>query len=200
MVHTPWEEFKMKKNSILSLHNQGGYQRNNFNKPRLLHLPIVSEKLNSWSKKKMENFIWAKSEDYNLARASWKAPRTVLPSRSQGTVMYIFWDRGLYIKWPIINSPHNPDLSIIVAPYKIKKKCYHLRNHDVDAKRVLLSMAEQAVPPMGEVWWMPNANIQCTTRGRGGQRTQFFTFQVFLSCQEYESDFTISPFCSLIFC
>ena len=47
----------------------------------------------------MEIFIQAKFEDYNSGGASQKAVRTVPPIRSQGTVMWVFWDRGLYIKW-----------------------------------------------------------------------------------------------------
>ena len=74
----------------------------------------------------MEIFIQAKFEDYNSGGASQKAVRTVPPIRSQGTVMWVFWDRGLYIKWCIIDSLHDPDLSVIlvghVTPYKIKKK------------------------------------------------------------------------------
>ena len=81
------------------------------------------KKLISQSKKELESFIQAKFEDYNLERASQKALRALLPVRNQGTVIKVFWDTGLYIKWCIIDSLHNPDLSIIlvghVTPYKL---------------------------------------------------------------------------------
>ena len=47
----------------------------------------VDEKLISWSKKKLEIFIWAKFEDYNSGRASQKALKTVVLVRSQSTVI-----------------------------------------------------------------------------------------------------------------
>ena len=50
-------------------------------------MKIVEEKLISQSKKEVEIFIRAKFEDYNLGRATQKALRTVLPIRSQGTVV-----------------------------------------------------------------------------------------------------------------
>ena len=55
----------------------------------------------------------SKLEDHNLGRASQKALRTVPPLRRQGTVIWVFRYRGLYIKWRIIDSLHNPDLSNI---------------------------------------------------------------------------------------
>ena len=68
-------------------------------------------------RKEMEIFIWAWFEDHNLERVSQKALRTVLPIRSQYTVIEeLFWDRGLYIKRCITDILHNPDLS--VAPYQ----------------------------------------------------------------------------------
>ena len=48
---------------------------------------IVKEKIISWSKKEMKNFIGAKFGDYNPGRTSQKTPRTVLSIRNQGTVM-----------------------------------------------------------------------------------------------------------------
>ena len=42
-----WREFRMEKNRILALDVSGAHQRNNFNKPRLLHLPIHWKVLNS---------------------------------------------------------------------------------------------------------------------------------------------------------
>ena len=35
----------------------------------------------------MENFIWAKFEDYNLEQAFQKALKIILPVKSQGTVI-----------------------------------------------------------------------------------------------------------------
>lgn len=50
----------------------------------------VIEKLISWSKKEMEDFIQAKFEDYNLGRAPQKASRAILPIRREGTVIVSF--------------------------------------------------------------------------------------------------------------
>ena len=72
----------------------------------------IDEKLINQSKKEMETFIWAKFEDYNPGNASQDAMRTVLPIRSQGTVTWVFWAGELYIKWCVIDSLHNPDLSL----------------------------------------------------------------------------------------
>ena len=60
----------------------------------------------------MEIFIQAKFEDYNSGGASQKAVRTVPPIRSQGTVMWVFWDRGLYIRWWITDILHNLDMQV----------------------------------------------------------------------------------------
>ena len=38
---------RMRKHRILALDSQGAYQRNDFNEPRLLHLPILRKALNS---------------------------------------------------------------------------------------------------------------------------------------------------------
>ena len=101
----------------------------------------------------MEIFIQAKFEDYNSGGASQKAVRTVPPIRSQGTVMWVFWDRGLYIKWCIIDSLHNPDVSDIVAPYKIKAEYYLLRSCLVDTMKMLLLSIEQVFLLMGKFGW-----------------------------------------------
>ena len=42
-----WGEFRMEKNRILTLESWDAYQRNNFNEPRLLHLPIYRKALKS---------------------------------------------------------------------------------------------------------------------------------------------------------
>ena len=69
----------------------------------------VDRKWIIWSKKEMENFIWAKFEDCDQRRASQK----VLPIRNQGTVIKVFWGRRLYIKWHAMDTLHNPDLSAL---------------------------------------------------------------------------------------
>ena len=73
----------------------------------------VEEKLINQSKNEMENFIQEEFENSNLGTASQKAWKTVPPIRSQSTVIGIFWNRGLYNKWCIIDSLHNPDLSVL---------------------------------------------------------------------------------------
>ena len=83
----------------------------------------------------------------------------------------------------VLSSLHNPDLSLIVASYKIKKKCY-LFSYLVDVRRMLLFIVEQAFLPTGEVWLMHDADTQCTVAGREeakGQR-KFFLLKFFLSC------------------
>ena len=83
----------------------------------------------------------------------------------------IFRDRGLDIKWHIIESVYDPDLSIIVVGhvtlYKIRKECYLLRS--CLAGRMLLFMAEQVFLLMGEVWLTQNAGAQCAVEGREGR-------------------------------
>ena len=79
----------------------------------------VTEKIINWSKKLMENFTQARFEDYNLGRVSLKVLRTTLPVRSPGTGNNVLSQRGGH-HWHIIVSLYNPDLSIILAPYKIK--------------------------------------------------------------------------------
>lgn len=44
------------------------------------------------------------SWDYNSGTESQKAPKTVTPTRGQESVMWFFWDRGLYTKWCITDS------------------------------------------------------------------------------------------------
>ena len=53
-------------------------------------LLYVDKKLISHSKKELENFIWAKFEDYNRGRAPQKALRTAPLVRNQGPVLYVF--------------------------------------------------------------------------------------------------------------
>ena len=50
-------------------------------------LAIVDGKLTSQSKREMEKSCSSQIEEYNLGRASQKAPRTVLPDRGQSTVI-----------------------------------------------------------------------------------------------------------------
>ena len=150
---------------------------------------LVNEKLISWSKKELKSFIWARFEDYNSGRASQKALRTVRLVRNESTVIYIFWDQGLYIKWHIIDSLHNGDLSAFVVGhvtlYKIKEECYLLRNCLVDVGRMLLFMVEQVFLPVGEVWSTHNADTQCTVGGEGKPkgREEFF-LKFLLSCHK----------------
>ena len=62
----------------------------------------------------------------NLRTITQKTLMSVLSSRSQGNGDVSFGDRGLCVKRHIIDSVHNPDLSIImvghVTPYKVKKE------------------------------------------------------------------------------
>ena len=44
-------------------------------------------------------------------------------------------------------------------------QCY-LLNCPIGAMRILFSVVEQVFLPMGEVWSMPNADTQCTVKGR----------------------------------
>ena len=67
----------------------------------------------------MENFTQARFEDYNLGRVSQKVLRTTLPVRSPGTGNNVLRQRGGH-HLHIIVSVYNPDISIILAPYKIK--------------------------------------------------------------------------------
>ena len=62
--------------------------------------------------KEIENFIQAKSKDYKSGRASQKALRLLWEVKVH---LYKFWDRGLYIHWHVIDSLHNPDLSVILV-------------------------------------------------------------------------------------
>ena len=57
-----------------------------------------------------------------------------------------------------------------VTPYKIKMECYLLRSCLMGAGRMLCFIVE-------EVWWMHNADTQCTLEGREeakGQRKIFY--------------------------
>ena len=119
---------------------------------------IVNKKIISWSKKELENFIWAKFEDYNLGRASQKALRTIPSVRNQDRVICFF----------CIDSLHNPDISIILVchmiPYKNKKDSYLLRCCLVDGGIMLLFKVEQVFWPVGEVCLRHYVDIQCTVR------------------------------------
>ena len=70
------------------------------------------------------------------------------PGKSQ-----VFWDREVYIKWRIIDSLHDPDLSIVIVShvthYKTKKERCHLRSCLGGAGKMLLSMVELVFLPMG---------------------------------------------------
>lgn len=79
----------------------------------LLYDCNVDEKLINWFQKELENFIWAKFEDYNPKRTSPKALRTALPIRSQDILTWVsfFEAQGSTSN----DSLRNPDLSIIVV-------------------------------------------------------------------------------------
>ena len=62
-------------------------------------MPGMKTKLISRSKKEMENFIGPKLRIITPETASQKVPRTVPSVRSQNTVIKVFSDRGLYIKY-----------------------------------------------------------------------------------------------------
>ena len=122
-------------------------------------------------------------EDYDTGRASqkaWGAWGLPHPSGVKAR-LWVSWDRGLYIKWRIIDSLHNPDLRVTMAPYKIKKECYLLRSCLVDAGRMLLSMVEQVFLPT-EVWLMHSADTQYTVWERGGWRTKKKNLCLNVSC------------------
>ena len=62
-----------------------------------------------------------------------------------------FWDRELCIKWRIIDSLHNPDLSALVVghvtPYKVKKEGYLLGSRLIITGRMLFFVVEQVFCP-----------------------------------------------------
>ena len=92
----------------------------------------------------MQNFIWAKLRIITWEEHLRKALtlRTVLHVRSQGTVIEVFWDRGLYIKW-CVNNLHNPGLSVILALIRSRRNVIFLRNYFVDARKMLLFIFER---------------------------------------------------------
>ena len=51
-----------------------------------------------------------------------------------------FWTRGLYIKWHIVDSLHNPDLS---SPLQGKEGMLSFKELSYYARRMLLFMIEQ---------------------------------------------------------
>ena len=66
------------------------------------------------------------------------------------------------------------------------KKEYYIFSCLFGAGKMLFFMVEQVFLLMGEIWSMPNVDIQCTVQGREetkGQRT-FFMFKFFLSCHK----------------
>ena len=110
----------------------------------------------------MENLIHAKFSNYNWGSVSKKALRTVIPIWSQDTVIKVFWDRRLYIKWYIIDSLHNPDLSTM----------WPLITNNVIFKDLVYWFWENValygwagISANGKVWSMHNANTQGTMWG-----------------------------------
>ena len=92
----------------------------------------------------MQNFIWAKLRIITWEEHLRKALtlRTVLHVRSQGTVIEVFCDRGLYMKW-CVNSLHNPGLSVILALIRSRRNVIFLSNYFVDARKMLLFIFER---------------------------------------------------------
>lgn len=73
-----------------------------------------------------------------------------------------------------------------MAPYKIKKECYPLRNCLVGARRMIMVYGRAGTSADGEVWLMHSADMQCMVEGREetkGQR-KFFMFKFLLSCHK----------------
>ena len=83
---------------------------------KLLFSFVMSVQNESVDLRKQWNIL-SQSEDYNPGTAFQKTRRTILCSCK---VRAHFWDRRLYIKWSVSESLHNPDLSAIVAPHKMK--------------------------------------------------------------------------------
>ena len=139
----------------------------------------------------MENFIRAKFEHYNTGRIPQKALKNVLHFRSQGPVIQVFWDRGLYIKWCILGSLHNPDLSVIIVMshvtlYEIKKECYLLRSCLVDARRMLLFMVHRYSCPWERFGWHKTQINNTPSGERRGQKAEnnLLKKKFFLSCHK----------------
>ena len=59
-----------------------------------------------------------------------------------------------------------------MAPYEIKKECYLFRSDLADAGRMLFFMVEQMFLLTGQVWSMPNADIQCGVDEGGDRRAE----------------------------
>lgn len=78
---------------------------------------IFDEKLFNPSKKRMENSIWAKCEDYNPWRASQKTLRKFFSLEFEAVICF---EADLYIKRRVVDSLHNPDLNTMWYPVKIK--------------------------------------------------------------------------------
>ena len=77
----------------------------------------------------------------------------------------------------------DPDLSIIVTAYKIKKEVVF---KELSCRKMLLFMVEQVFLPMGEVWYMHNADTQHTVWGerRPKGREKILCLNFFLSCHK----------------
>ena len=138
---------------------------------------IVDEKLISRSKKGLENFIWAKFDDYNLKehlRKFWElfclleilCPRNS-PGNNTGVGCHFLLQLEIKAQFSKffetegctshdVLSTVNPDLSIVlvghVKPYQIKEECYLVRSCLLGARRMLLFTVEHVFLPMGEVW------------------------------------------------
>ena len=116
--------------------------------------------------KEAENFIQTTFEDYLLGR-----------SLRRLWELWVVLDRGLYVKWHVIGSLHNPDLSM--APYTIRKECYPLRSCLVDSLQWSGYFYR-----LGD---LVDASCRYTMHSSGGEkrpegRKHFLCFNFFLSC------------------
>lgn len=78
-----------------------------------------------------------------------------------------------------------------MTSYKIKKSC--LKSCLVDAKGMLLFMAEEVFLPMGEIWSMHDTNPQCTVRGKRRSKGREEFLWLSLSCLVIRYEFYFMP-------
>lgn len=124
---------------------------------------IFDEKLIDPSKKRMENSIWAKCEDYNPWRASQKTLRKFFSLEFEAV---IWFEADLYIKRRVVDSLHNPDLNTMWFP--IKKRILLLKSCLVEDRRMFLFIVEHVISADGDV--LLAAKHRFTKHNRGEQR------------------------------
>ena len=112
------------------------------------------------------------SWDYNSGTESQKAPKTVTPTRDQESVMWFFWDRGLYTKWRIIDSLKQSSSDPLhdqegMFSFKVLSCWCWLSRYFCPCS-------------------MHNADIQCTVVGRekAKRKRKSFMFKFFMSCHK----------------